>query len=229
MKYGKIVYGKFENRLNRFIAEVFVNGNKEQVHIKNTGRLKELLQPRAEILLEYSDNPQRKTKYSLIAVAKNEGWVNIDSQAPNIVTFEALRNGEFAEFGSVELVKREKTYGASRFDLYFEKGREKGFIEVKGVTLEKDGVAMFPDAPTVRGTKHVLELAEAAREGYTAAILFLIQMKGCRQFTPHKEMDNAFAEAVQRASEEGVQVLAYDCIVEEDELLLNQPVPVKLQ
>lgn len=229
MKYGEIVHGKFINRLNRFIAEVFVHGIKEKVHIKNTGRLKELLRPGSEVLLELSGNPQRKTNYSLIAVKKGDGWVNIDSQAPNTVAFEALRNGKLTEFGSVERIKREVTYGASRFDLFFEKDAERGFIEVKGVTLEKDRIAMFPDAPTIRGTKHILELIKAAREGYTAAVLFLIQMKGCLQFTPHEEMDKAFAAAVQRASEEGVRILAYDCIVRESELLLNKPVPVKLR
>jgi sugar fermentation stimulation protein A len=228
MKYGEITHGIFEKRLNRFIAEVFIYGEKEKVHIKNTGRLKELLVPGAEVLLEHSGNPQRKTKYSLVAVKKSDGWVNIDSQAPNTVAFEALDNGDLKQFGCLDVIKREVTYGASRFDIYFEKDKEKGFIEVKGVTLEKDGVAMFPDAPTIRGTKHVLELAAAAREGYTAAILFLIQMKGCRQFTPHAEMDKNFAEAVQRAAAEGVHILAYDCIVRENELVLDQPVPVKL-
>src|SRR5690625_4113404 len=192
MKYGEIVHGVFVKRLNRFIAEIFVHGEKESVHIKNTGRLKELLQPSTEVLLEYSGNPQRKTKYSLIAVAKDEGWVNIDSQAPNTVAFEALKNGEIKEFGKVKLAKREVTYGASRFDLYFERDKEKGFIEVKGVTLEKDGVAMFPDAPTTRGTKHVLELIDALDEGYTATVLYVIQMKYCHTFTPYAEMDPAF-------------------------------------
>jgi sugar fermentation stimulation protein A len=229
MKYGEMVNGTFEKRLNRFIAKVFIDGQKEKVHIKNTGRLKELLLPGAEILLEYSNSPKRKTKYSLIAVKKDGGWVNIDSQAPNTAVFEALLNGELKEYGNMDMIKREVTYGASRFDLYFEKGKEKGFIEVKGVTLERNGVAMFPDAPTLRGTKHVQGLIETARQGYTAAVLFLIQMKGCKQFTPHKEMDEAFAAAVQRASKEGVQKLAYDCIVKENELLLDQPVPVKLR
>lgn len=228
MKYGKIVHGKLIRRVNRFIAEVFINGIKEQVHIKNTGRLIELLLPEAEVLLEVSDNPARKTKYSLIAAAKNGSWVNIDSQAPNAAAFEALKAGKLLEFGLVKTAKREVTYGDSRFDLYFEKDDEKGFIEVKGVTLEKHGIALFPDAPTSRGTKHVFELAKAVQEGYTGAILFLVQMKGCRVFVPHKEMDAAFAEALLQASQQGVQILAYDSIVKDDELVLARPLPVSL-
>lgn len=229
MKYGKIVRGRLDRKINRFIAEVFIDGIKEQVHIKNTGRLKELLVLGAEVLLELSNNPNRKMRFSLIAVAKNGSWVNIDSQAPNAVAFEALKAGKLTEFGGlVELVKREVTYGDSRFDLYFEKGSEKGFIEVKGVTLEENGVAMFPDAPTARGTKHVLELAQAAHEGYTTAILFIIQMKGCRAFSPHREMDAAFADALLEASRQGVQILAYDSIVKEDELVLGEKLPINL-
>lgn len=228
MKYGKMVHGRLDRRVNRFIAEVFIGEIKEQVHVKNTGRLKELLLPGADVLLEYSDNPNRKTKYSLIAAAKNGRWVNIDSQAPNTVVFEALKTGKITEFAALQLVKREVTYGASRFDIYFEKNGEEGFIEIKGVTLEKDGMAMFPDAPTVRGTKHVLELITAAREGYTAIIFFLVQMKGCRAFTPYTEMDPVFADAVRKASQEGVRILAYDCIVKEDELQLGKSIPVYL-
>jgi len=178
MKYGKIVHGCFDKRVNRFIAEVFIDGIKKRVHVKNTGRCKELLLPGVDLLLEYSDSPNRKTKYSLIAVNKNGNWVNIDSQAPNAVAYEALKSGKIARFKEIDLLRREVTYGNSRFDIYFERGKEKGFIEVKGVTLEEDGIAMFPDAPTTRGTKHVLELIKAIDEGYTAAILFIIQTKG---------------------------------------------------
>lgn len=228
MKYGKIVHGRLCRRVNRFIAEVFINGIKEQAHIKNTGRLKELLIPDAEVLLELKTNPGRKTRFSLIAAAKNGSWVNVDSQAPNTIAFEALKVGQLAEFGLVKSVKREVPFGDSRFDLYFEKGNEKGFIEVKGVTLEENGIALFPDAPTSRGTKHVLELAEAVHEGYTGAILFVVQMKGCRAFAPHREMDAAFADAILQASQQGVQILAYDSIVKEDELVLAGPLPVTL-
>jgi sugar fermentation stimulation protein A len=228
MKYGKMVQGILERKVNRFIAEVFINGTKEQVHIKNTGRLKELLVPGAKVLLERSENPKRKTKYSLISAEKNGHWVNIDSQAPNAVAFEALNMGKLKEIGCVDSVRGEVTYGNSRFDLYFEKGNEKGFIEVKGVTLENDGIAMFPDAPTTRGTKHVLELAKAIQEGYSCAILFVIQMKGCRNFTPNRQMDPAFANALLQASRQGVQILAYDSIVKEDELILDQPISVSI-
>ena len=179
-------------------------------------------------MLEHSDNPNRKTRYSLISVEKNGRWVNIDSQAPNAVAFEALKKGELIEIGLVDSVKREVAYGDSRFDLYFEKDGEKGFIEVKGVTLENDGVVMFPDAPTSRGTKHVLELTKAVQEGYSCSILFVIQMKGCRLFTPNKEMDPAFSDALLRASQQGVQIMVYECIVKEDELILDQRIPVSL-
>ncbi|HLR68965.1 MAG TPA: DNA/RNA nuclease SfsA [Virgibacillus sp.] len=228
MKYGKVVEGLFERRINRFIAEVFIGGAKEKVHIKNTGRLKEILQPGAEVLLEYSDNLQRKTKFSLIAAKKNGTWINIDSQAPNKVAYESIKEGKISELGKVDLLKREVTYGSSRFDLYFEKEKEKGFIEIKGVTFERDGIAMFPDAPTTRGTKHVLELIKAAKEGYTAGILFVLQMNGCFAFTPHEKMDKEFTNALIQASREGVNIIAYDCIVKTDKLFLNQSVPVKL-
>ncbi|MGJ7922170.1 DNA/RNA nuclease SfsA [Neobacillus sp. LXY-4] len=226
MKYGKVVHGRLVKKINRFIAEVLINGTTEKVHIKNTGRLKELLQPDAEVLLEFSDNPNRKTKYSLVAALKNGRWVNIDSQATNTVAFEALKSGKIAEFGLVDTVRREVTYGDSRFDLYFEKDHQKGFIEVKGVTLENNGMALFPDAPTSRGTKHVLELAKAAQEGYRGVILFVVQMKGCTGFAPNREMDGAFADALSQASQQGVEILVYDCIVKENELILGVPIPV---
>ncbi|MFB6466396.1 DNA/RNA nuclease SfsA [Cytobacillus sp. Hz8] len=228
MKYGTIVHGRLIRRVNRFIAEVEINGIMELVHIKNTGRLKELLQPFVEVLLEVSDNPNRKTRFSLIAVKKKGDWVNVDSQAPNMVAFEALTSGNLQEIGPVSFAKREVTYGDSRFDLYYEKDNEKGFIEVKGVTLEKDGFALFPDAPTSRGTKHVLELAKAVRAGFAGTILFVVQMDGCHAFTPNREMDAPFADAILLAAQQGVQILAYDSIVTEDELVLGNPLPVHL-
>lgn len=229
MEYTNMVHGSFVKKLNRFIAEVYVNGIKEQVHIKNTGRLTNLLQPGVEVLLEFNDRPNRKTRFSLISVAKGGGWVNIDSLAPNRMAFEALKAGRLAEFGTVDHIQREVTYGDSRFDLYFEKDEEKGFIEVKGVTLDQDGVAMFPDAPTSRGTKHVLELIKAVQEGYTCAILFIVQMKGCHALTPHQEMDPAFADALRQASLQGVQILAYDTLVEEDACIIDAPLPVQIE
>ncbi|MBP1971779.1 sugar fermentation stimulation protein A [Virgibacillus natechei] len=228
MKYEEIVHGRLNKRINRFIAEVFIDGIKEQVHVKNTGRLTELLRSGTDVLLERSGNPNRKTRFSLIAAAKNGSWVNIDSQAPNRVVFEALKEGKITELGTVNLVKREVTFGASRFDLYFEQDGIKGFIEVKGVTLEKDGIALFPDAPTSRGTKHVVEMANAVLEGCTGVILFVVQMKGCHAFVPHREMDAPFADALLEASRQGVQILAYDSIVTEDELVLDKALPVYL-
>jgi len=228
MKYGNIVHGRFQRRMNRFIAEVEVDGVIEQVHVKNTGRLKELLRMDTEVLLEVSDRPERKTKYSLIAAAKDGAWVNVDSQAPNPVAFEALKAGWIAEIGTVSRVKREVTYGDSRFDLYYEKSEERGFIEVKGVTLQQDGIAMFPDAPTTRGTKHVMELAKAVQEGYTGTVLFVIQMQGCREFTPYRDMDPAFANALEEASRQGVRLLAYESIVTEQEIVLGAGLPVHL-
>lgn len=228
MKYHTTVHARFGKRVNRFIAEVYINGIMEKVHIKNTGRLKELLKPDAAVLLELSDNPNRKTKFSLIAVEKRGRWVNIDSQAPNFVAYEAIKSGKISEIGAIDFAKREVTYGNSRFDLYFERGNKKGFIEVKGVTLEQDCVAMFPDAPTTRGTKHVLEMAKAVEDGYIGIILFIIQMKGCSSFSPNREMDEDFANALRKAFENGVKILAYDSIVHEDKFVINQPIPVNL-
>src|SRR5699024_260600 len=156
MKYGEIVRGKLIKRVNRFSAEISINGSDEDVDVKYAGRLEVVRLPGAEGLMECSKNPKRKTRYSLIAAAKNDVWVNIDSEAPDAIAFEALRAGKLKEFGSVTYIKKEVTYENSRFDLYYEKEDEKGFIEVKGVTLEKNGIAMFPDAPTKRGVKHVL-------------------------------------------------------------------------
>ncbi|MGG3452740.1 DNA/RNA nuclease SfsA [Paenibacillus rhizolycopersici] len=228
MKYRDIVQGRLQRRVNRFIAEVMVGDAVEQVHVKNTGRLKELLLPDTEVLLEASDRPERKTNYSLIAAAHDGGWVNVDSQAPNPVAFEALNAGSIAEIGPVTRAKREVTYGDSRFDLYYEQGEKRGFIEVKGVTLEQGGIAMFPDAPTARGTKHVLELAKAILEGYAGAVLFVVQMKGCHAFTPYREMDPAFADALKEASRQGVRILAYEAIVTEREIVLGGSLPVRL-
>lgn len=228
MKYNNVINGQFVKRINRFIAEVSIHGVREHVHIKNTGRLKELLRPEAHVLLEKSNNPNRKTKYSLIAAKKNGHWTNIDSQAPNQVAFKALKEGKIKEFQNVHMIKREVTYGDSRFDLYFETNDKERFIEVKGVTLERNGVAMFPDAPTLRGTKHARDLIKATQEGYTAVVLFVVQMKGCHMFTPHQEMDKVFTEALLEAHRCGVHILAYDTIVKQDELIFDQPIPVQL-
>lgn len=227
MKYGKIIHGRLIKKINRFIAEVYINEVIERVHIKNTGRLKELFIPGSLCILEISNNPNRKTKYSLVAIYKNEQLVNIDSQIPNAMVFEALSKDKINSFKPIN-IKREVFFKKSRFDLYLEIENQQSFIEVKGVTLEKDRVAMFPDAPTERGTKHVLELIEATHEGYTCAVLFVIQMKGCVSFTLNKEMDPLFTDAVIRAKREGVEILAYDSIVEENQIVLDQPIPVIL-
>jgi len=228
MEYANTVRGTFVRRLNRFAAEVELEGKTERVHVKNTGRLKELLVPGAEVVLETASRADRKTKHSLIAVRKNDAFVNVDSQIPSAVVEEALRAGKVKEIGEVRTIRREAVYGNSRFDFYYETGERKGFIEVKGVTLAQDGVALFPDAPTARGTKHVLELAEAVERGYEGVALFLVQMKGCRRFAPHAEMDPAFAEALERAARRGVRVLAYDSEVTASAIVFGEPLEVAI-
>src|SRR5690606_20056265 len=157
--------------------------------------------------------PERSTKYSLIAVEKDGQVINIDSQVPNKVVYDALLEKRITELQHIQFLQREVSYGKSRFDLYFEDEHRKGFIEVKGVTLYQNGIAKFPDAPTVRGTKHILEMVEAVHDGYAGYIFFLIQMQGCHSFTPHAEMDPPFAEALRKAAMEGVHILAYDTFV----------------
>lgn len=227
MKYDKIIEGIFIKRPNRFIAQVLIDGKEETVHVKNTGRCKELLLPGAKVILEdCSHNTSRKTKYSLIAVWKGDMLVNMDSQVPNLVVFEALEQKKVKELEDIIYLKREVTFGKSRYDIYFEAEKEKGFIEVKGVTLENNNVSMFPDAPTERGTKHVLEMIEAVKQGYRGIIFFLIQMKGPKVFKPNWEMDVAFSEAVKFASENGVEIIAYDSIVQDKGIYLDKPVEI---
>lgn len=228
MRYGNIIHGSFVRRLNRFVAEADVGGRTERVHVKNTGRLKELLVPGALVSLEVADNPARKTRHSLIAVRKDGRWVNIDSQAPNAVVEEALLRGAVGELGRIGALRRETAWGGSRFDFYFEADGKPGFIEVKGVTLDKGGIALFPDAPTVRGARHVLELAEAVKAGYAAVVFFLIQMQGCRAFKPNEEMDAAFAGALRAAARRGVRALAYDARVTDRDIAFGEPVEVHL-
>lgn len=218
MKYTQIMQGTFINRPNRFIANVEINGETETVHVKNTGRCREILLPGTGVILERGKNPERKTKYDLIAAYKGDMLINIDSQVPNLVAYEGILEGKIHEVGSPAFLKREVTYGNSRFDLYFEDGDRKGFIEVKGVTLEADGVVRFPDAPTLRGTKHVLELIDAGSNGYEAYILFVIQLKGAKVFKPNFITDRAFGEALYKASQNGVKILVYECNVEEDSI-----------
>lgn len=229
MKYNKVVDGIFVKRPNRFIAHVLINDKEEKVHVRNTGRCKELLIPGAKVILEdCSNNPNRKTKYSLIAVWKEDILVNIDSQIPNKVIFNSLEANQINGLEDLKQVKREVTFGQSRYDLYFESQFEQGFIEVKGVTLENNGIAMFPDAPTERGTKHVLEMVEAVKKGYKGIIFFLIQMKGPKVFRLNWKMDKKFSEAVVFAKEKGVEILAYDSHVTENTIILGQPIKLDL-
>ena len=228
MEYGKMVEARFLRRVNRFTAFVELNGQEEMVHVKNTGRCKELLLEGARVFLEEADKEGRKTKYSLIAVYKGDVLVNMDSQAPNQMAAEALAEGKIKEIGEVEFLKREVKYENSRFDLYYQKGNQKGFIEVKGVTLEENSVAKFPDAPTERGAKHLKELVKAKEEGYEAAVLFVIQMKGVKEFRPNEERDPAFTAALREASAAGVKILAYDCHVEVGKVWMENPIPVIL-
>lgn len=226
MKYERIRRAVFLERPNRFIAYVEIDGQKEIVHVKNTGRCAELLVPGAAVYIQESANPERKTKWDLIAVEKGERLINMDSQIPNRVVQEWIESGHF--FDNVTLLRPEKKWGNSRFDLYVETGERKIFIEVKGVTLEQDGVCLFPDAPSDRAVKHVEELIRAVKEGYEAYVFFVIQMKDVKYFTPNRETHPAFADALQKAAEEGVKILAYDCCVSPDSISINAPADVEL-
>ena len=226
MKYNNSCEGKFLRRPNRFIAYVSLNGKEERVHVKNTGRCKELLTEGAGVFLEKSSNPGRSTGYDLVAVKKGERLVNMDSQAPNKAVEEWLYKKEL--FPDTVLIKPETVYKNSRFDFYVETPSEKIFIEVKGVTLERDNVVLFPDAPSKRALKHVNELMEAKREGYQAYIILVVQMKGVDYFMPNRETQPEFAEALLRARQAGVNILAYDCLVTEDSMTMEKPVAVRL-
>lgn len=227
MKYERITQGSFLERPNRFLAYAELAGKRKVVHVKNTGRCAELLTPGAVIYVQESDNPERKTKWDLIAVEKGDRLVNMDSQIPNRVVQEWIEAGNL--FEDVRLVKPETVYGNSRFDLYVETGdNRKIFIEIKGVTLEEDGVVRFPDAPSERAVKHLGELMQAVKEGYEAYVFFVIQMKDVRYFTPNRETHPAFCDALKRARAAGVRVLAYDCVVDSDSITIHKEVPVVL-
>lgn len=227
MKYEHTEKAIFLERLNRFIAYVNLDGRTETVHVKNTGRCKELLIPGTEIILEKSGNPARKTKYDLICVRKAGRWINMDSQIPNKAAEEWLLKGSL--FPEEIHVKREKIYGNSRFDLYVESSRRKAFMEVKGVTLEENNIARFPDAPTQRGLKHVEELIHCIQDGYEAYLLFVIQMKGLTCFEPNWNTHPEFGEALIDAQNAGVKLLAYDCFVTENLMEIRDPVPINLK
>lgn len=226
MNYSKVVPGKFLDRPNRFVAHVEIGGTVETVHVKNTGRCRELLVSGARVYCQHLEHPGRKTKYDLIAVEKNGRLINMDSQAPNAAAGEWLRGGSL---GEVQNLRAETVHGDSRFDFSFTLGGRQCFLEVKGVTLEQDGVCAFPDAPTIRGSKHLRGLADAAREGYGAYVLFVIQMENVRFLRPNDGTDPDFAAGLRQAAEAGVEVLAYSCAVTPDSMTITLPVPVKLE
>ena len=214
------------NRPNRFIAYVTINDEVHKVHVKNTGRCKELLVPGCEVYLEESDNPQRSTRYDLVAVRKGDVLINMDSQAPNKAVYEWLQKKEL--FPKAELIKPEMTYGNSRIDFYIENGEDKILMEVKGVTLEQERVVLFPDAPSERAVKHVYELIEAVKKGYQAYIMFVVQMKDVSYFIPNRQTHPEFADALTEARKAGVKILAYDCEVTADGMEIRKEVPVRL-
>ena len=225
MHYSNMVPGIFLARPNRFVAHVEMGGQPEIVHVKNTGRCRELLPAGAAVWCHRSDNPNRKTRYDLITVQKGSRLINMDSQAPNIAAGEWLRKGGL---GPVENLRSEVTQGDSRFDFSFTLDGRPCFLEVKGVTLETDGICAFPDAPTQRGARHLKGLTELAREGYGAWVLFVIQMADVQYLHPNDATDPAFGSALREAAAEGVHILAMDCIVTEDTMELRREVPVVL-
>ena len=217
MRYQKTIEARFVSRPNRFIAQVDVNGHIETVHVKNTGRCKELLLPNARVILSEAENPARKTRYDLVAVEKaGIGLVNIDSQAPNKIMAEWLTEQDY------DHIQPEYTYGKSRIDFYMERGAQKYLLEVKGCTLERDGIGYFPDAPTERGVKHIHGLIRAKREGYRCGVAFVIQMSTVKEVRPNVETHPAFGEAWKEAVAAGVRIWFLGCGVKEDELTVDE-------
>ena len=225
MHYDNMVFGVFLVRPNRFIAQIQINGQTEVVHVKNTGRCRELLPAGAQVWCQQSDNPNRKTKYDLITVQKGHRLINMDSQAPNQAAKEWLSAGGL---GEIQNLRAETKHGDSRFDFSFIKEGKQCFLEVKGVTLENDGICAFPDAPTERGAKHLRGLTEAAKEGYGAYVLLVIQMKEVKYLHPNDATDPEFGKALREAADNGVEVLAVDCDVSIDEMNIGNFVPVIL-
>ena len=226
MHYANMIPGIFRARPNRFIAHVEIGGREEIVHVKNTGRCRELLPPGAQVWCQESDNPARKTRFDLITVQKGHRLINMDSQAPNAAVKEWLSAGGL---GPIENLKAEARHGDSRFDFAFEKDGVPCFLEVKGVTLETDGICAFPDAPTERGVKHLQGLTRLAREGYGAYVLFVIQMADVRYLHPNDATDPAFGAALREAAAAGVHILAMDCAVTADTMEICSPVDIRLQ
>ncbi len=225
MKYANMTPGIFLARPNRFIAHVEIEGETEIVHVKNTGRCRELLPVGAQVWCQKSDNPSRKTKYDLITVKKGSRLINMDSQAPNLSAKEWLAAGGL---GEIKNLRAETKHGDSRFDFSFVKDGKTCFLEVKGVTLETDGICAFPDAPTERGAKHLRGLTEAARAGYGAYVLFVIQMADVKYLHPNDATDPEFGKALREAAANGVEVLAVDCNVTTDKMNIRNFVPVEL-
>lgn len=225
MNYPNMTPGTFLSRPNRFIAHVEIDGQTEIVHVKNTGRCRELLPAGAQVWCQKSNNPNRKTKYDLITVKKGYRLINMDSQAPNIAVGEWLRSGGL---GQAEHIRAEVKHGDSRFDFAFTLDGKQCFLEVKGVTLENDGVCAFPDAPTERGAKHLRGLTEAAKEGYGAYVLFVIQMADVKYLHPNDATDPDFGKALREAAANGVTVLAMDCAVDVDSMKIRKNVLVNL-
>ena len=226
MRYDRVGSGRFLDRPNRFIAHVELAGETVTVHVKNTGRCRELLVPGARVWLQEAADPARKTRYDLIAVEKGPLLINMDAQAPNRLFREWAAAGRFRP--DVETIRPEYPFGASRIDFLLETGGGPLLVEVKGVTLEEDGVASFPDAPTERGVKHLRELTGAVEAGGRAAVFFVVQMKGVRCFMPNDRTHPAFGEALRTAAAAGVEVLAWDCRVSPGEVWIDAPVPVVL-
>lgn len=225
MHYSSMIPGIFQARPNRFVAHVEIDGRVEVVHVKNTGRCRELLPAGAQVWCQISDNPSRKTKYDLITVKKGSRLINMDSQAPNRAAKEWLLSGGL---GEIENLRPETTHGDSRFDFSFMKDGKSCFLEVKGVTLETDGICAFPDAPTERGAKHLRGLTEAVKDGFGGYVLFVIQMSDIRYLHPNDATDPAFGKALREAAAAGVQVLAVDCRVTENSMNIGNFVPVQL-
>ncbi|GMA51357.1 sugar fermentation stimulation protein SfsA [Alicyclobacillus contaminans] len=228
MHYNGIVYGTLLKRHNRFLARVRMEDEEVWAHVKNTGRLRELFVAGARVALEPARHADRKTNFSIIAVQSGDTWVNVDAAAPHRLVGDAIAAGQLTAFGHPAVVQREVRYRRSRFDIQYETGDFRGFIEVKGVTLVEEGTAKFPDAPTERGTRHLLELADARAEGFDAAVFFLIQRPDAHAFAPHWQSDPDFAHTLANVAKQGVRVLAYTCTVKPDELCLGEPVPVNL-
>ena len=226
MHYKNIVYGIFLSRPNRFIAHVEIDGQVQVVHVKNTGRCKELLVPGAVVYVEGNSDPNRKTAWDLVAVEKGKRLINMDSQAPNRVFSEWVKAGAFLP--NVTLLRPETKFGDSRFDFYVEADGKRHFIEVKGVTLEENGVVRFPDAPTQRGVKHLEELIRAREQGYESWVCFVIQMADVLRFEPNDVTHPAFGTALRNAEQARVHILALECIVTPDQLKIGRPVPVSL-